>query len=385
MDDTKKALSVAGDKMKQMMGNIINSENKYYIHLALVVLIIIFVSITTLYVINQFTKKNSDLKYMKKDLEAIDKTIVNINDNDALFKHNIRDYYIMSSHNSCCDGSYENSYVSLDALKSVIFKGARVLDFEVYSVDNKAVISASDKDSFYEKGTYNSLNFGSTMNAIERFAFSAATSPNYDDPLFLHFRIKSNRSVIFDEMANSISSAFSSRLLSPKYGKENNGENLGAEPLLNFRGKVIIMCDKSVNTGFEKTKLDDLVNIASGGAFVRSIRDYDVKYTPNAQELIDYNKKNMILSMNDLSTRSDNMDAGIHHKYGCQMVCMNFQNVDSYMVYYLELFNNSNSAFILRPEELRFKPLLINAPKKQDPKLSYAQRKIQKPYFSHVL
>lgn len=385
MENTKNTFSKSADKIKNMMTSVISSNNIYYTHLAFIVIIIIIIIFLIIYVNNQFSKKSRNVKNMTKDLDAIDKTIVNINDNDAVFKNNIRDYYIMSSHNSCCSGDFENSYVSLDALKAVIFRGARVLDFEVFSLDNKAVISCSNKKTFYEKGTYNLLPFGTVMNTIERFAFSASSAPNYNDPLLLHFRIKSNRNYIFEDMAKTLSSVFNSRLLSPKYGKENQGENLGSEPLLNFRGKVIIMCDKSVNTAFENSKLDDLVNIASGGAFLRSVRDYNVKYTPNSQDFIEYNKKNMAISMSDLSSSSDNMDAGIHFKYGCQMVSMNFQNVDSYLIYYLETFNESNSAFILKPKELRFEPIRAQVPTKQDPKLSFAQRRIQKPYFNHVI
>lgn len=363
----------------------LTQNNSFYIHLALIVFIIIIVVLIIMYVNSQVTKKTTNIKYMKQDLDAIDKTIVNINNHDAIFQHNIRDYYIMSSYNSCSDGNFENGYVSLDALQNVINRGARVLDFEIYSLNNQTIIAASSTDNFFEKGTYNFLDFDSVMSAVERLAFSASTSPNFNDPLFLNFRIKSNQQHVFKDMTKSIVNNFQSRLLESKYGYEYQGENLGAEPLTNFLGKVIIMCDKSVNTGIEQSPLDELVNMASGGAFMRSMRDYDVKYTPNSQELIQYNQKNMSITMCDLSTKDNNMDAGIHFKYGCQMVCMNFQSVDSYLVFYLEYFNNSNSAFILKPEQLRYEVVYSKQPAPQNPKVSYAQRLIQKPYFNHTL
>jgi hypothetical protein len=377
--------------MRNHMTNVMNqfkthmNNNLFWVHLGLIVVVVILIILGIMYVHSQISKKNSNLKNMESSLSNIDKTVVSINPKDAQYKHNIRDYYIMSSYNSCSDGDFDDGYVSLDALKTVIYRGARVLDFEIYSVNNKTVVAASNKSTFTEKGTYNSIPIEQVMAAVEQWSFAAATSPNYDDPLFLHFRIKSNNPKVMSDLSKVIVGSFRGRLLSAKYGKENQGENLGALPLTDFMGKVIIMCDKTVNPKFEGSSFDDIVNIASGGAFVRSMRNYNVKYTPNSQELIEYNKKNMSITMSDLAVSPRNMDAGLHFKYGCQMVCMNFQSTDSYLTFYLERFNQANSAFILKPEQLRYIPTYIKDPTPQDPKLSYAQRNIQKPYFNHKL
>jgi hypothetical protein len=89
--------------------------------------------------------------------------------------------------------------------------------------------------------------------------------------------------------------------------------------------------------------------------------------------------------MPDLKVDDANMDPAIHFKMGCQMICMNYQNVDSYLIYYLEAFNNQGSAFILKPASLRYIPIVAKTPTKQDPKLSYAPRQLKKPYFKHII
>lgn len=372
--------------VKQMTTNMMNmmKEKRHYIDILFLMVIGITFVLILLYIINEIRKKQSNISRMKENLDVVDKRIQNINYNDAQYQYKLRDYNIMSSYNSCCDGNFENGYVSLDALKQVIFRGARVLDFEIYSLDNKTVIAASDNNNFYQKGTYNSLPFEKTMDLIERYAFSASTAPNYNDPLFLHFRIKSKKPHVFNDMAKSLASSFSRYRLPSKYNYESGGENIGSEPLKNFNRHVIFVCDKE-NNMFENSPLDELINFASGTVFLQKLRNYDVLYAPNGSNLIEENKKNMAITMPDLMKQNQNVDAGVHFKYGCQLVCMNFQNVDSNLVYYLEEFNNVGSAFLLKPAELRYEPKYAKNPEKQNPQLSYAPRTIKKPYFQHKL
>ena len=76
-------------------------------------------------------------------------------------------------------------------------------------------------------------------------------------------------------------------------------------------GKVIIAVDKS-NNRFESTPLDEYVNICSNAMFMRALRNYNVKYTPDMSELIDYNKKQMTLTMPDLSSSDNNSPASLN-------------------------------------------------------------------------
>lgn len=370
-------------KIQSRIMNIFKNNQLLAGYFLLIVLIILIVFII-MYVNNQISKKNGNNTLMKKDLDYVENYISNINENDAQYQHNLRDYYIMSSYNCCCNGNFENGYVSTDALKQVIKRGARVLDFEIYSVNNDTVVAASSNDNFYQKGTYNSIPFGQAINVVENYAFSASTAPNFNDPLIMHFRIKSGNNHVFKDMASVLSKSFSGRRLPAKYNNESDGENIGAEPLKNFLGKVIIVVDNS-NKNYKNSPLEELVNFTSGSLFLQSLRDYNIRYTPSASELINSNKKNMSITMPDLKIDDANMDPAIHFKMGCQMICMNYQNVDSYLIYYLKEFNNQGSAFILKPASLRYIPNVAKTPTKQDPKLSYAPRELKKPYFKHVI
>ena len=170
----------------------------------------------------QISKKKSNIKKMKNEYSASQYAtkISSIDKGDAKFNNVLLNYYIACSYNSCCAGDFQDSYVSLAPLKQVIRQGARVLDFAIYSVDGKAVVAASGEKSYNIKGTYNSLPINTVLTTISRLAFSSGTCPNAGDPLFLHFRIKSNLLNIYDTLNSSVKNNFGTRLLDAPWGYE---------------------------------------------------------------------------------------------------------------------------------------------------------------------
>lgn len=270
------------------------------------------------------------------------------------FDNQLFDYYIKSSFNSCSGGQPTNSFVSTCALETTIKQGFRFLDFEIYSVDNSPVISTSSTNDFRLKETYNYVNFDKAMQTISSFAFSSQC-PNNFDPLLLHFRIMTNHKDIFDKMANSIVNHLSDRLLGPEFGFENNGVNLGTLWLKRFVGKIIIIVDKS-NPIYIDTKLDELVNITSNSIFMRLYNNNQLTTGDGSKELIEYNKENMTIITPPLSRNFNNFDPNNAFNQGCQIVTMNMQNFDINLQYYNKLFNDNNSAFVLKPPQLRGQP-----------------------------
>jgi hypothetical protein len=360
-------------------------EGSSYINYAIYAIIIVLIISIVNYIYKQLNKKRTNNNDMEYSLDGVKVEITSLNINNPKFKHKLRDYYIASSYNSCCGGDFKNDYVDYVPLKQVIKQGARMLDFEIYSLNSRPVVAASSESSYNLKETYNSLPFDDVMEIISRYAFSSSTCPNPNDPLFIHLRVKSNHEDIYKSMAKSIKSQFSKRLLGEKYKNEAHGENLGTVPLKEFVGKVVIICD-STNDNFRKVPIfEELVNMTSSSQFMRGLRNYDVTYTHDADELVEYNKKQMTVVIPDLTNESNNMPASLHHKYGCQFVCMSYQTFDENLKYYLTLFNENGHAFILKPKKLRYIPVTIPAPTPQNPQLSYAPRTIQKPYYKHQI
>ena len=350
---------------------------------AMYALISLTLFLFVVYILYKLRLKKKNNNQMRNGLNEIKIKIRSIPYKEA--SNPLRDYYVCSSYNSCCGGDFKNDFVDTGPLVQVINKGARLLDFEIYSVNNKPVVSASSQKSFNIKETYNSLPFSEVIDTIKMVAFSGTTSPNPNDPLFINLRIKSNNIKIYEEMANILNSSIGLKLLGKKYHYEAGGFGIVKEPLHNFLNKVIIICNDE-NGNFRKVdKFHKLVNMSSSSIFLRELRYYDILYTPDFKELIYHNKKNMTLVVPDLSEKDENMNSDLLFKYGCQFNCMSFQNADNLLKYYLETFNEANYAFMLKPKQLRYVPITINKPKKQNTAYSYAPRNIDKPYFKSLI
>ena len=352
---------------------------KYAMYALISMTLLLFV----LYILYKLRLKKKNNNQMRNGLNKISTKIKSIPYKEA--SNPLRDYYVCSSYNSCCGGDFKNDFVDTGPLVQVINKGARLLDFEIYSVNNKPVVSASSQKSFNIKETYNSVPFSEVIDTIKMVAFSGATCPNPNDPLFINLRIKSNNIKIYEEMANILNENIGLKLLDKKYQYEAGGYGIVKEPLHNFLNKVIIICNDE-NGNFRKVDaFHRLVNMSSSSIFLRELRYYDVLYTPDFKELIYHNKKNMTLVVPDLSVKDENMNSNLLFKYGCQFNCMCFQNADNLLKYYLETFNEANHAFMLKPKQLRYVPVTINKPKEQDKAYSYAARTIDKPYFNALI
>jgi hypothetical protein len=298
-----------------------------------------------------------------------------INDFDEKYSYLLRDYYMMTAYNCCCSGEYASDFVSTVALETVIKQGARVLDFEIYSVDGVPVVAASSQPEFSMKEVYNYVPFAEAIKIVSQLAFSANGAQNSSDPLFLCLRIKSRNIMIYQSIADILKTNLSSKLLDPRFAYSFHGEDLGKIRLTSLMDKVIIIIDETpgsdsnINTReiYKRTPLYEYVNV--------TVTNGTSKYT--FKELADSNndtikesaKKSLKYIVPERSTSSTNLyDATIPFSNGCQMVAMAFQkHNDANMIAYLKRFQDFGSAFILKPPELRYVPIVLKNPNPIDP------------------
>ena len=341
----------------------------------IIVMIVIVLVGTGLYIYTMMNYTKSNCKVISDVYDDIGK-VSSINIQDAKFKgFALRDFYIKSAYNCCAIGNFRNTFVDVCALKQVIRQGVRVLDFQIFSVNNNPVIAVSsipcdysssniERQCYLIKESYNSVGFANAMDIVANYAFSGDTCPNPNDPLMLHFRIMS-----VNDIANK----------HIKY--EYNGKSLANVPIENLINKVIIAVDKA-NPYFEDTPMEELVNICSNSVFMRCLREKDVKYTPDYTELTDFNKKCLTLELPDVSESDANPSASLGMKYGCQMVGMCYQNYDSNLEYYETFFASAGYSFVLKPETLRYSLTTIAPPTAQNPDVSYADKTYQSDYYN---
>ena len=293
----------------------------------------------------------------------------------------LRNYYIKTALNCCCLGEWKNNYVDTVPLKSAISDGYRCLDFEIYSEDDKPVVAASTKPSFYFRETDNSIPFLDAMTVLAQNAFTKA--PNSTDPLFINLRIKSNSAKIVPDIVSAINSQFGNLLLGPEYNYLYAGNNLGQVPMTSFQNKVVIMADISNPLCTDKDlPLFQLLNLGSNSPFLHQLQyEMGVKNTPDMDALIDHNKKNMSIVFPD-APFNENANFNVAKAFGCQFIGMMPQMKDVNLDIYNKAFNNAGSAFILKPPELCFQPVVIEAPPPQNPALSLAGRNYSTDYAS---
>jgi len=322
---------------------------------------------------------------MDKMYLAMNTAITSLNVNDPDCSGNLRDYYIKSAYNCCSAGSYKNDFVSTCALKDVLRQGVRCLDFEIYSINNKPVVATSTSPSYYVKETYNYVDFGDVMNIVANYAFSKSTAPNPQDPILFHMRFMSNNQNMFDNLA-ALFKQYDSLFLGPEYSFENDSnnvkKNLGSVPLLSLCGKIVVIVDNTNKAFSSNDAFYEYVNLTSNSIFMRALNYYDVKNTPDMTELQTYNKQNMTISMPDITANPVNPSGVVCREMGCQMICMCYQLNDVYLQENNQFFDQGGYAFVLKPENLRYEPILIDPPTPPSQEVSYATRTVSSPYYS---
>ena len=101
----------------------------------------------------------------------------------------IQNYIIKSSYNSAMDA---HDYASKDAIKYVLGRGCRFLDFEVVfdpKKPNAAYVGKVTGKRNEGIDSNNLLLFDDAFDTILSYGFSKPT-PNPNDPLFIHLRIR---------------------------------------------------------------------------------------------------------------------------------------------------------------------------------------------------
>jgi hypothetical protein len=354
-----------------MIDGIKNIKEKYIVIVLTIMIVGILISLIIFYY-RIFTLEERKCDENDEMYSSINPSIRSIN-NSANFKFMFRDYYIKTAANCCSTGNMKNSMVSTCTLRNVIKDGVRGLDFEIYSVDNKPVVGTSTIDKYTVKEVYNSVHFKDAMGVINNYAFSRGSCPNPEDPIIIHLRFMSKNREMYENMAE-ILKEYEHKLLGSRYQFENHYENFGETPLLKLKGKiVIVVCNE--NRFYRDVKpFYKYVNVASGAMFMRFLTNDKMRNVPSLAELIKYNKKNMTIVVPDRQDGAPNPGSVASRKMGIQLTALQYQKNDTSLQEMRQFFNRANTAFVLKPEELRYVQRYIPPPKKQDPKLSFATR-----------
>ena len=345
------------------------------------IIFIILAILLIYYLVYVRNLESRECSFMEDMYSKINGNIRSINSGDENCTYTLKDYYIKTAYNCCSGGSYKNDFVSTCNLKSILRQGVRGLDCEIYNIEDEPVVATSTVDNFNVKETFNFVKFADVINIVVNYAFSGSTAPNPEDPIIFHFRIKSSNQDMYTKFAEILKS-YETYLLGKEYSYENRNMNLGDAKLLDLRGKIIIIVDRSNTAYMENQNFYEYVNLTSNSIFMRALRYYDIKYTPDLKELQEYNKRGMTISLPDKGSNPENPSGMVVKEAGCQMIAMRYQYVDEYLMENALFFDRNGYAFVLKPERLRYIPIVIKEPTPQKEELSYATRSFSTDYYS---
>lgn len=352
----------AKEQTKELINFVQNQDSSWLATTILTITIVVVVISMFSYITNKLRlqKANCD-KMISKYTTAPHQTLKSIKDGQ---KDNVlANFYIKTAYNCCSGGKFKNSYVDVCHLETAIRQGCRVLDFEIYSVDDTPVVATSsvptivdnklNKDSFGFKETYNHIPLETVLGITNRMAFSG-DCPNPDDLLFLHFRIKSHNARMYEKMADIITK-MSDSLLPQNYGEEQEALELSLMTVneIKQQGRTIIMVDKS-NPMYVSTPLYSYVNISSGSSNMTKHTTFSLLNTADHDQLKIMNKTKLCIVLPDTSENNDNPPINVANLVGCHMVAMNLSKDDGFRGFFDDFFKGS--AFVLKPEELRYDP-----------------------------
>jgi hypothetical protein len=374
------------DKISNTQQNITNAvknltqmkESTTVVVISCIIFLIILISFLCYFYYNGL--RGRECKNINKIYGDLNGKIRSIDETDQ-FNYTFKDYYIKSAYNCCSGGNYKNDFVDTCNLKSLLKQGIRGLDFEIFSINDGPVVATSTSDSYYVKETFNYVNFVDVMNILRDYAFSTSTAPNSNDPIIIHLRIKSTNQAMYQNFAKLLEN-YDSILLSKDYDSENNGTNFGNVPLKNLLGKVIIIVDRSNISFLECPEFYRFVNMTSNSVFMRALHYYDIKFTPDMTELIEFNKQNMTIGMPDKGSNPENPSSLVMREMGCQLLAMRYQTIDVNVEENDIFFDEKGYAFVLKPDNLRYIPVTIPLPPAQNPELSYATKSVQSDFYS---
>jgi hypothetical protein len=294
----------------------------------------------------------------------------------------------------CLKGSYNsaligneatgNYYISTDMLQYVINRGCRYLDFEVLYIPvddahpdgaKKPVVGFTTDPHFYNITSSNTILLNTILTSAVSNAFTS-TCPNFQDPLFINLRIKSNNDDVYSSVASAIDSTIKNKIYVD--GNRQIYTNSANNELINpakrvtknttvsqIKGCVIISVDKTINPNYIYASgcdpsggacydLVNYTNINTGSQDMNLILYSLATKTPPLQILDDNihttvktitvaNPDNLYL-MNSANKNPKHRDYLLN--YGCHWVPHQFNKNDAALAEYEKFFNDHNSAFV---------------------------------------
>lgn len=317
--------------------------NKYFFDK----IIIVFIIFISFFIIYKIKLSMETTKYIEPYQEM--KILKHIKNSENL-ELPLKQYIIMSSWNSCLDPSGK---ITTDQLKHVFNSGCRFIDLEVYLINDTPMVAFSSSNS-YEKIESNTLLLLDVCKVIALNGFSTPT-PNPNDPLFVHFRIKSKQHTIFEKIAECIiASGMNNKIYEHDISKDIILKELSK--------KIIITVDKSYVPDIEtnscknhcKTDFIELINIFSSTSDLQNFKiSQQIEQAPTPAQIENSSSQEVNISslkmvnLNDPYSANFNRPFDLMKNHSVQIIPYKFNKKDKGLNMYQNFFSdNGKRAFV---------------------------------------
>ena len=261
-----------------------------------------------------------------------------------------REYVVKSAFNAAygTDGR-----ISVANVKKILTdECARFLDFEVFEKHDKAVIGYSET---YDN-TIDSANTEPFLKIMNGVAENAFASTNGKDPLFLHFRVKTESQAVLQEMAETLTTLFRTKAYADDLKKNT--------PLRKLMGKVVLIMDVSpqyasnynsvVCAKNAKVCINEVIHVNSNSGDLLSTVDTLLVQGKTNPPRVTKDRRTTVqhwhMTKPDLSASFTGSNTTgffkLMHDYGVQISLHHFYKLDDGLKKYKEFFAKHNSAFV---------------------------------------
>lgn len=292
---------------------------------------------------------NTEEGEVKKLKSSLPINIANLSKNFT--NESLKQYIIKGSYNCAVTGNYVNS----NAIRNVLERGCRFLDFEVLYIDSKPMVSYTLDKEYEMIETDNTLLLDDAFAAAISTGFSQK-SPNPNDPLFIHLRVKSKDKSIYKAIGKSVDFVLKDYLYSEQVTGETQIKDIMRKVVLVLDNRIdknykdFSVCEASDHTCYD---VSDYVNINSGTTTL-SINQYSEVLNEQSMNLTqgdecDYctNVEKYRMAVPNTMQRTSNPELKeLFVDHGIQIVPLQFYQADEYLEQYEEFFNEHKSAFV---------------------------------------
>lgn len=283
-------------------------------------------------------------------LKSIYPTSEGFNSFNNMYNLPLREFCIFGSANTALTNSMK--LVSVDQIKDILMRGCRFIELEIYSVKGLPVVGYSNDSKKYNLDSENSLALGDVLNNIGSIGFSE--TPNANEPIFIHMRIKTSNTNLYNKIADIIKTTIESRI----YGGARGNEAMLSTPLSRLMKRVVIIADTDGEKSPDYKDLKRYIHMESGKYTVRKYKADELSAgllePPNVKDDGKSTDVKLIRIVYSNNTYNNPDIKELVPKFGAQIMMNQFYSPDANLTETERIFRDNKTSFLPISRMLRY-------------------------------